>query len=157
MRRRRSWSSFQTSHSSEVTWRITSLRPHTSNNGLVAGFSVASVRVMFVLGCHSMNGDPMSFEEPILQIRRQIEEVSVADGDPARLAELQEKLTKVAHDIYANLTPWQKTLVARHSQRPYTLDFIAALFDEWIEIHGDRNFADDAASVAGFAGSRGQG
>ena len=102
-----------------------------------------------------MNGDPMQFEEPILQIRRQIEEVSAADGDPAQLAELQEKLTKVAHDIYANLTPWQKTLVARHPQRPYTLDFIASLFDEWIEIHGDRNFADDAAVVAGFARFRG--
>ena len=102
-----------------------------------------------------MNGDPMQFEEPILQIRRQIEEVSAADGDPSRLTELQEKLTKVAHDIYANLTPWQKTLVARHPQRPYTLDFIAALFDEWIEIHGDRNFADDAAVVAGFARFRG--
>ena len=93
----------------------------------------------------------MQFEEPILQIRRQIDEVSAADGDPARLAELREKLTKVAHDIYANLTPWQKTLVARHPQRPYTLDFIAALFDEWTEIHGDRNFADDAAVVTGFA------
>ena len=102
-----------------------------------------------------MNGDPMQFEEPILQIRRQIEEASAADGDPARLAELQEKLTKVANDIYANLTPWQKTLVARHPQRPYTLDFIASLFDEWIEIHGDRNFADDAAIVAGFARFRG--
>src|SRR5436309_4823542 len=102
-----------------------------------------------------MNGDPMQFEEPILQIRRQIEEASVADGDPAQLAELQEKLTKVANDIYANLTPWQKTLVARHPQRPYTLDFIASLFDEWTEIHGDRNFADDAAIVAGFARFRG--
>src|SRR5437660_5338182 len=102
-----------------------------------------------------MNGDPTQFEEPILQIRRQIEEASAADGDPARLAELQEKLTKVANDIYANLTPWQKTLVARHPQRPYTLDFIASLFDEWIEIHGDRNFADDAAIVAGFARFRG--
>src|SRR5436190_5744434 len=102
-----------------------------------------------------MNGDPMQFEEPILQIRRQIEEVSAADGDPAQLAELQEKLTKVAHDIYANLTPWQKTLVARHPQRPYTLDFIASLFDEWIEIHGDRNFADDGAIVAGVARFRG--
>jgi len=93
----------------------------------------------------------MSFEEPILLIRRQIEEVSAADGEPTRLAELQEKLTKVAHEIYANLTPWQKTLVARHPQRPYTLDFIASLFEEWTEIHGDRNFADDAAIVAGFA------
>jgi acetyl-CoA carboxylase carboxyl transferase subunit alpha len=103
-----------------------------------------------------MNGDPMGFEEPILQIRRQIEEVSAADGDPSRLAELEEKLTKVANEIYANLTPWQKTLVARHPQRPYTLDFIGALFEEWIEVHGDRNFADDAAIVAGFARFHGQ-
>ena len=98
----------------------------------------------------------MGFEEPILQIRRQIEEVSAADGDPSRLAELEEKLTKVANEIYANLTPWQKTLVARHPQRPYTLDFIGALFEEWIEVHGDRNFADDAAIVAGFARFHGQ-
>jgi acetyl-CoA carboxylase carboxyl transferase subunit alpha len=103
-----------------------------------------------------MNGDSTNFEEPILQIRRQIEEVSAADGDPTRLAELHEKLIKVAHDIYANLTPWQKTLVARHAQRPYTLDFIGALFDEWVEVHGDRNFADDAAIVAGFARFHGQ-
>lgn len=103
-----------------------------------------------------MNGDPMAFEEPILAIRRQIEEVMAAEGDRGRIDELQEKLTKVASEIYANLTPWQKTLVARHPQRPYTLDFIAALFDEWTEIHGDRNFADDPAIVAGFARFRGQ-
>jgi acetyl-CoA carboxylase carboxyl transferase subunit alpha len=102
-----------------------------------------------------MNGDPMQFEEPILQIRRQIEEVSGAEGDPARIQELQAKLTKVAHEIYSNLTPWQKTLVARHPQRPYTLDFVDALFDEWTEIHGDRSFADDPAVVAGFARFRG--
>jgi acetyl-CoA carboxylase carboxyl transferase subunit alpha len=103
-----------------------------------------------------MSGDPMAFEEPILQLRRQIEEVSAAEGDPSRLAELQQKLTKVAHEVYSGLTPWQKTLVARHPQRPYSLDFIAALFDEWMEVHGDRNFADDAAIVAGFARFRGQ-
>jgi acetyl-CoA carboxylase carboxyl transferase subunit alpha len=102
-----------------------------------------------------MNGDPMQFEEPILVIRRQIEELS-ADGDPARLDELRQKLTKVSHEIYANLTPWQKTLVARHPQRPYSLDFIGTLFDEWVEVHGDRFFADDAAIVAGFARFRGQ-
>src|SRR2546430_14841229 len=103
-----------------------------------------------------MNGDPMQFEEPILQIRRQIEEASAADGDPARLTELQEKLTKVAYDIYAKLTPWQKALVARQPQRPYTLDFIAILFEEWEEIHGDRKYGDDPAIVAGFARFRGQ-
>jgi acetyl-CoA carboxylase carboxyl transferase subunit alpha len=80
------------------------------------------------------------------------------EAEPARQAEiteLQQKLTKVAAEIYSNLTPWQKTLVARHAQRPYTLDFIGALFDEWTEIHGDRKFADDAAIVTGFARFRG--
>jgi len=103
-----------------------------------------------------MNGDPTQFEEPILRLRRQIEEATAANADPGIIAELQEKLTKTAQEIFANLTPWEKTLVARHPQRPYTLDFIANLFDEWTEIHGDRKFADDAAIVAGFARFRGQ-
>ena len=80
------------------------------------------------------------------------------EAEPARqaeIAELRQKLTKVSHEIYANLTPWQKTLVARHPLRPYTLDFIAALFEDFTEIHGDRKFADDAAIVAGFARFRG--
>ena len=103
-----------------------------------------------------MNGDPTQFEEPILRLRRQIEEATAANADPGIIAELQEKLTKTAQEIFANLTPWEKTLVARHPQRPYTLDFIANLFDEWTEIHGDRKFADDAAIVAGIARFRGQ-
>lgn len=81
------------------------------------------------------------------------------DSDTARQAEineLQQKLTKVSHEIYSNLTPWQKTLVARHPQRPYTLDFTSLLFEEWSEVHGDRKFADDPAIVAGFARFRGQ-
>jgi acetyl-CoA carboxylase carboxyl transferase subunit alpha len=103
-----------------------------------------------------MNGDPTQFEEPILRLRRQIEEATTANADPEIVAELQAKLTKTAQEIFANLTPWQKTLVARHPQRPYTLDFIASLFEEWTEIHGDRKFSDDAAIVAGFARFRGQ-
>ncbi|MGH9422998.1 MAG: acetyl-CoA carboxylase carboxyl transferase subunit alpha, partial [Thermoanaerobaculia bacterium] len=98
-----------------------------------------------------MSSDPTQFEEPILQLRRQIEETAAAEGDPDQLAALQEELTKVADEIYANLTPWQKTLVARHPQRPYTLDFIGYLFEEWTEIHGDRKFSDDPAIVTGFA------
>ncbi len=102
-----------------------------------------------------MSVDPTQFEEPILRLRREIEEASAAEGDPGQLAELQQQLTKVARDIYANLTPWQKTLVARHPQRPYTLDFIALLFEEWTEIRGDRKFSDDPAVVSGFARFRG--
>jgi acetyl-CoA carboxylase carboxyl transferase subunit alpha len=105
-----------------------------------------------------MNGDPMQFEEPILAMRRQIEELSAMDAEPSRQAEIAElrlKLTKSAHEIYSNLTPWQKTIVARHPLRPYTLDFISLLFEEFTEIHGDRNYGDDPAIVAGFARFRG--
>ncbi|MGZ7039316.1 MAG: acetyl-CoA carboxylase carboxyltransferase subunit alpha [Thermoanaerobaculia bacterium] len=105
-----------------------------------------------------MNGDATQFEEPILKIRRQIDELTAMEAEPARQAEIAElrlKLTKVSREIYSNLTPWQKTLVARHPQRPYTLDFVAALFEDFVEIHGDRNFGDDAAVVTGFARFRG--
>src|SRR5687768_15458156 len=105
-----------------------------------------------------MSADPTQFEEPILRIRRRIDELTALESEPAReaeIAELQTKLTKVSSEIYANLTPWQKTLVARHAQRPYTLDFISMMFEEWTEIHGDRKFWDDMAVVTGFARFRG--
>ena len=105
-----------------------------------------------------MSADPTQFEEPILRIRRQIEELSAMEAEPARqaeIAELETKLTKVSLDIYSNLSPWQKTLVARHAQRPYTLDVISLLVEDWTEIHGDRKFGDDAAIVAGFGRFRG--
>ncbi len=105
-----------------------------------------------------MSADPTQYEEPILRIRRQIEELSAMEAEPARqaeISELQEKLNRVASEIYANLTPWQKTLVARHPLRPYTLDFISMLFEEFTEVHGDRKFSDDPALVAGFARFRG--
>jgi acetyl-CoA carboxylase carboxyl transferase subunit alpha len=106
-----------------------------------------------------VSADPTQFEEPILRIRRQIEELSAMDAEPARqaqIAELEAKLTKVSSEIYSKLTPWQKTLVARHPQRPYTLDFISLLFEDFTEIHGDRKFGDDPAIVAGFASFRGK-
>ncbi|HEX6101042.1 MAG TPA: acetyl-CoA carboxylase carboxyltransferase subunit alpha [Thermoanaerobaculia bacterium] len=109
-----------------------------------------------------MSADPSQFEEPIVRIRRRIEELTAMDSsgetEPARVAEiadLQQKLTKVSQEIYSNLSPWQKTLVARHPQRPYTLDFIAALIEDWSEIHGDRKFGDDPAIVAGFGRFKG--
>ncbi len=103
-----------------------------------------------------MSSDPTQFEEPILRLRRQIEEAAASEADAAQIDELHVKLTKVAQDIYSKLTPWQKTLVARHPLRPYTLDFIAALFEEWTEIHGDRKFSDAPAIVSGFARFRGE-
>src|SRR5438067_12639558 len=102
-----------------------------------------------------MSSDPTQFEEPIAAIRRQIDDMMAAEADPGKIEELQRKLNKVATEIYSKLTPWQKTLVARHPQRPYTLDFIALLFEDFTEIHGDRKFGDDAAVVTGFARFRG--
>ena len=64
---------------------------------------------------------------------------------------LREELDAQRREVYAKLTPWQKTLVARHPNRPYTLDYVQALFTEWTELHGDRRFGDDPALVCGFA------
>jgi acetyl-CoA carboxylase carboxyl transferase subunit alpha len=101
-----------------------------------------------------VNGENGNFEEPILRLRRRIEELSALPDDGSRRREiekLREKLDRVSRDVYSGLTPWQKTLVARHPARPYTLDYVQALMTEFVELHGDRKFADDPAIVAGFA------
>jgi acetyl-CoA carboxylase carboxyl transferase subunit alpha len=106
-----------------------------------------------------MNGEDGQFEEPILRLRRRIEELAALPDDAAHRKEierLREKLERVSREIYASLTPWQKTLVARHPARPYTLDYIGALMTDFVELHGDRNFADDPAVVAGVARFRGR-
>jgi len=106
-----------------------------------------------------MNGEDGQFEEPILRLRQRIEELSALPDDAARRKEverLREKLDRVSREIYASLTPWQKTLVARHPARPYTLDYVGTLLTEFVELHGDRKFSDDAAVVAGFGRFRGR-
>ncbi|HEY6064641.1 MAG TPA: acetyl-CoA carboxylase carboxyltransferase subunit alpha [Thermoanaerobaculia bacterium] len=106
-----------------------------------------------------MNGEDGQFEEPILRLRERIEELSALPDDAARRKEierLREKLDRVSREIYAGLTPWQKTLVARHPARPYTLDYVGALMTDFVELHGDRKFSDDAAVVTGFGRFRGR-
>ena len=106
-----------------------------------------------------MNGEDGQFEEPILRLRQRIEELSALPDDVARRKEverLREKLDRVSREVYASLTPWQKTLVARHPLRPYLLDYVAALMTDFVELHGDRKFADDPAVVAGLARFRGR-
>lgn len=100
-----------------------------------------------------MSSDISQFDEPAARIRRELEELAASDSDAARSRsnELKLELTRVSAEIYSNLTPWQETLTARHPNRPYTLDFISHLFDEFTEIHGDRKFGDDRAIVGGFA------
>jgi acetyl-CoA carboxylase carboxyl transferase subunit alpha len=100
-----------------------------------------------------------TFEEPLAEIRRRIEELEgypEAGGRSQELADLRTELGRKTREIYGGFTRWQKTLVARHSDRPYTLDYITALTEDWVELHGDRAFGDDAAVVAGFARFRGR-
>ncbi len=98
-----------------------------------------------------------AFEEPLVELRRRIEEL---EGYPEgsdhskELEKLRATLTKQTAEVYGNLNRWQKTLVARHAGRPYALDYIDHLMEEWVEIHGDRRFGDDPAIVAGFASFR---
>jgi acetyl-CoA carboxylase carboxyl transferase subunit alpha len=94
------------------------------------------------------------FERPLLDLERRIEELERWPGDSAKEREaqgLRKELAELRRETYANLSPWQKTLVARHPNRPYTLDYVEALFTDWTEIRGDRRYADDPALVCGYA------
>jgi acetyl-CoA carboxylase carboxyl transferase subunit alpha len=94
------------------------------------------------------------------KIEKQIEQLgsAAAQNDEAQqqLRRLHQQVHALRQQIFANFSAWQKTELARHPQRPYTLDYIERLFTEWSEIHGDRGFADDAAIVAGMARFHGE-
>ena len=94
------------------------------------------------------------FEEPLIELRRQIEELEEypeRKGSEKELDRLRSRLRKETQEVFKNLSRWEKTLLARHSERPYTLDYVKLLTDDWVELHGDRSFADDPAIVGGFA------
>lgn len=93
------------------------------------------------------------FEEPIRRVRTRLAELEGYADSPAKQREvlkLREKLVRVSREVYQNLSPWQKTLVARHPSRPFCLDYVRLLLQDFVEWHGDRAFADDPAIVAGF-------
>jgi acetyl-CoA carboxylase carboxyl transferase subunit alpha len=93
------------------------------------------------------------FEAPLRRLRSRIEELNRFPDSPAKERDVQkltQKLEKLSAEIYENLTPWQKTLVARHPLRPFTLDYVRVLVRDFVELHGDRAFGDDPAIVAGF-------
>jgi acetyl-CoA carboxylase carboxyl transferase subunit alpha len=98
----------------------------------------------------------LDFEKPVAELENKIEELKrLADGRDMNITSEIKKLSKKAKDlradIFSKLSPWQKTLIARHPERPYTLDFIKMLFEDFVELHGDRRFADDPAIIGGFA------
>ena len=103
----------------------------------------------------------LDFEKPIAELQSRIDELrdTTAEGTVdigAEIAKLQAKSDKLLRDTFAKLTPWQKTQVARHPQRPHFKHYIAGLFDEFVPLAGDRAFGDDQAIMGGFAQFRGQ-
>ena len=101
----------------------------------------------------------LEFEEPIGVLNKEIEALSMLPQTPDRMRSidsLRRRADEIRIELYANLTPWQRVLVARHPNRPNTLDYIERLFTGWEELHGDRRFADDHAIVTGLAEYRGQ-
>jgi acetyl-CoA carboxylase carboxyl transferase subunit alpha len=106
-----------------------------------------------------MAPDTLEFEEPIAAIQKEIDSLDALPRTDARdreIAALQRRKESVRRELYANLTPWDRVLVARHPNRPGLEDFIARLFQPFVEIHGDRRFADDPAIMTGFGEYHGQ-
>jgi len=108
-----------------------------------------------------MNPNYLDFEQPIADLEEKIEELSSVSGsDDLNLADevarLREKNQALTAKIYADLSPWDIVRVARHPQRPYSLDYIQHIFTEFDELHGDRHFGDDKAIVGGIARLEGQ-
>jgi acetyl-CoA carboxylase carboxyl transferase subunit alpha len=106
-----------------------------------------------------MPSDLLEFEEPIGVLLKEIEALSMLPRTPERersIQSLEKRAEEIRAEIYQNLTPWQRVLVARHPNRPNTLDYVERLFTGWDELHGDRRFADDHAIVCGFAEYKGQ-
>ena len=101
-----------------------------------------------------MNG--LDFEKDIIELEKRIQELKQFSSNKkidlsSELGRLEEKLEHKKKDTYGNLTAWQRVQIARHPQRPYTLDYVSMIMSDFIELHGDRSFADDKAIVAGFA------
>jgi acetyl-CoA carboxylase carboxyl transferase subunit alpha len=103
----------------------------------------------------------LEFEQPIAELDAKIEELRYVQNESAvdiseEIGRLDEKSQQLTKEIYSRLTPWQVTQIARHPQRPYTLDYVGDLFTDFHELHGDRAFADDLSIVGGLARFNGQ-
>ncbi len=98
----------------------------------------------------------MEFERPIVELKNKISEfkklMEDADIDFSKeVSQLENRLAHLEKEVYSNLTPWDRVCIARHPKRPTTLDYVRYLFDDFIELHGDRYFGDDAALIGGIA------
>jgi len=98
--------------------------------------------------------DALDFEQPLLDLENRIATLQAEENVPKardEIAKLEERLARLRQRTYASLTAWQRTQLARHPKRPHTGDFIKLLFDDFIELHGDRLYGDDAAVIGGLA------
>ena len=103
----------------------------------------------------------LEFEQPVADLETKIDELRYVQNESAvdiseEIDRLSKKSLQLTKDIYASLTPWQVTQIARHPQRPYTLDYVSEIFTDFHELHGDRHFADDQSIVGGLARFNGQ-
>ena len=98
----------------------------------------------------------LEFEKPLADLERKIQELKAVASTgnldaQEEIARLEEKALRLKRDIFTNLNRWQRVLLARHPQRPYSLDYIGRMAEEWLELHGDRQFRDDQAIIGGLA------
>ncbi|MCM2265334.1 MAG: acetyl-CoA carboxylase carboxyltransferase subunit alpha [Desulfuromonadales bacterium] len=97
----------------------------------------------------------LDFEKPLVELEQKIRELRDYSTDSVdfstEIKKFEKKAEKLRDEIFSNLTRWQRTQLARHQNRPYTLDYVKHIFTDWFEVHGDRNFRDDPALVCGFA------
>jgi acetyl-CoA carboxylase carboxyl transferase subunit alpha len=104
--------------------------------------------------------DYLEFEKPLREVEEKIEKLAAGGNGKSSAQEeirkLRTKLAQLEHDLYNKLTPWQRTQLARHPQRPSTLDYISEIFHDFFEFHGDRSFGDDRAIIGGFASFNGR-
>ena len=103
----------------------------------------------------------LDFEQPIAELESKIEELRYVQTESAvdiseEIEQLSKKSQQLTKDIYSDLTPWQITKIARHPDRPYTLDYVRDIFTHFVELHGDRHFSDDLSIVGGLARFNGQ-
>jgi acetyl-CoA carboxylase carboxyl transferase subunit alpha len=93
----------------------------------------------------------LDFEKPVLELQRKLEELKKHPGFEEEVALIQKKIEETKRQIFAQLSAWDRIKIARHPKRPFTLDYVASIFTDFNELHGDRLFADDQAMVGGFA------
>ncbi len=102
----------------------------------------------------SSAGPGLAFEQPIYELEQELETLSEQEsgnGQKAKVRDLKNRIADLTRDVYSNLSPWETVQVARHQNRPYTRDYLSLVFDEFVELHGDRKFGDDRAILTGFA------